>query len=128
VHTVIETPAFLASAQQEGVSDDELDTIKVAIAESPDIGEIMPGTGGARKVRFAGRGKGKSGGYRVVTFFGGIDMPVFLLDIFGKGSKANLTKAERNELQLILTRLPQEWRKQRKKTPFRMRPHRRQEY
>lgn len=110
------------------MSDDELDTIKVAIAESPDIGEIMPGTGGARKVRFAGRGKGKSGGYRVVTFFGGIDMPVFLLDIFGKGSKANLTKAERNELQLILTRLPQEWRKQRKKTPFRMRPHRRQEY
>jgi hypothetical protein len=115
VQTVIETPAFLASAQQEGVSEDELNTIKTVIAEKPDIGEIMPGTGGARKVRFAGRGKGKSGGYRVVTFFGGTDMPVFLLDIFGKGSKANLTKAERNELQLILMRLPQEWRDKQKK-------------
>jgi hypothetical protein len=51
-----------------------------------------------------------------VTFFGGTEMPVFLLDIFGKGSKANLTKAERNELQMILMRLPQEWRDQQKKS------------
>lgn len=114
MQTVIETPAFLLSARQEGVSEGELDAIKTAIAEKPDIGEIVPGTGGARKVRFAGRGKEKSGGYRVVTFFGGADMPVFLLDIFGKGSKANLTKAERNELQQILSRLPQQWRDKQK--------------
>lgn len=55
----------------------------------------MPGCGGARKWRMAGRGKGKSGGYRVITFYGGVDMPVFLLDVFGKGSKSNLTDAEK---------------------------------
>jgi hypothetical protein len=74
------------------------------------MGEVMPGTGGARKIRFAGRGKGKSGGYRVITFFGGGDMPVFLLDVYGKGTQANLSQAERNELRSILTELPRQWR------------------
>lgn len=58
----------------------------------------MIGTGGCRKIRFAGRGKGKSGGYRVITFYSGLDMPVFLLTVFGKSERADLTKAERNML------------------------------
>ena len=102
MHTVIETPAFLASAQEEGLSDDERAEIVAALARNPDAGELMPGTGGARKVRFAGRGKGKSGGYRVITFYGGWDIPLFLLDVYGKGSRANLSKAERNDASYIL--------------------------
>ena len=70
----------------------------------------MPGTGGARKLRFAGRGKGKSGGYRVITFYADRDMPVFLLDVYGKDSQASLSGAERNELRAILTDLPRVWR------------------
>lgn len=70
----------------------------------------MPGTGGARKVRFAGRGKGKSGGFRVITFYAAEDIPVFLLDIYGKDTQANLSKAECNELRKILTDLPRVWR------------------
>ena len=62
VHTVIETPAYLASAKDEGLSEDERVTIVSAISTNPEAGELMPGTGSARKVRFAGRGKGKSGG------------------------------------------------------------------
>ncbi|MGE3869533.1 MAG: type II toxin-antitoxin system RelE/ParE family toxin [Pseudorhodoplanes sp.] len=69
--------------------------IVTALAHDPERGEVMPGCGGARKWRMAGRGKGKSGGYRVITFYGGVDMPVFLLDVFGKGSKSNLTDAEK---------------------------------
>jgi hypothetical protein len=49
-----------------------------------------------------------------LRFYGGEDIPVFLLDIYGKGSRANLTKAERNELRTILTALPQAWREQAK--------------
>jgi hypothetical protein len=45
-----------------------------AIAEDPLEGEIIPGTGGARKRRFAGRGRGKSGGYRVISFYAGDDV------------------------------------------------------
>jgi hypothetical protein len=58
----------------------------------------MQGTGGCRKIRLAGRGKGKSGGYRIIFAFGGVGIPVFLLTVFGKGEKDNLTKAERNDL------------------------------
>lgn len=58
----------------------------------------MQGTGGCRKLRLAGRGKGKSGGYRTITFFGGDDLPVFLITVFSKGERANLSKAERNAL------------------------------
>jgi len=100
----------LASAKDEGLTEEERNAIVDFIANSPDAGDIMAGTGGARKVRFAGRGKGKSGGYRVITFFADLDIPIFLLDIYGKGSQANLSPAERNELRSILTDLPKVWR------------------
>jgi len=110
VHTVVETPAYLASAKDEGVDDDERAEIVRFLSSDPTAGDLIVGTGGARKVRFAGRGHGKSGGYRVVTFFAGDDIPVFLLDIYGKGNRANLTKAERNELRAVLSELPKAWR------------------
>jgi hypothetical protein len=43
-----------------------------------------------------GRGKGKSGGYRLITFYSGPDLPVFLLTVFSKGERTDLTKGERN--------------------------------
>jgi hypothetical protein len=112
VHAVIETPAFLTSVRELGMDDDERAEIVTYLAYHPEAGDLMPGTGGARKLRFTGGGKGKSGGYRVITFFAGADIPVFLLDVFGKGDKANLRKAERNELRRVLTAMPQKWREQ----------------
>lgn len=70
----------------------------------------MEGTGGARKLRWAALGKGKSGGARVITFYAGEDMPLFILTIFGKGEKANLSKAERNELRIVLSELARRYR------------------
>jgi hypothetical protein len=67
-------------------------------------------TGGARKVRFAGKGKGKSGGYRIITYYAAEDVPVFLLDIYSKGTKANLSQAQRNTLRKILSALAAKWR------------------
>jgi hypothetical protein len=57
----------------------------------------MPGTGGARKVRFAQPGEGKRGGYRIITFFTGADIPVFLLSVFTKNEKSDLSKDEKND-------------------------------
>jgi len=84
------------------------------MAANPDAGDVMPGTGGARKVRFAGRGKGKSGGYRVITFYAAYDIPVFLLDVYSKDAQANLSQAQRNELRKTLTALPRAWREQKR--------------
>lgn len=79
------------------------------LAANPDAGEVMRGTGGARKLRWATQGKGKSGGARVITFYSGPPVPVFLLTVFGKGEKVYLTRAEQNGLRKILGELVKEY-------------------
>ncbi|MGH6793217.1 MAG: type II toxin-antitoxin system RelE/ParE family toxin [Methyloceanibacter sp.] len=95
---VVETAPFIAAAKAAGLSDADLDRVIGRCAECPDAGDVIQGTGGARKVRFAGRGRGKSGGYRVITFYTGPNLPVFLLTVFAKGERSDLSKAERNAL------------------------------
>jgi hypothetical protein len=70
----------------------------------------MPGTGGARKRRFRGRGKGKSGGYRVISYYAGDDVPVLALALVDKGERADLSKAERNSLARELANYAREYR------------------
>lgn len=98
MQSVVETSSYLAAADQLRINEEERAGIVDLIAADPSIGDVMPGCGGARKVRVRRPGGGKSGGYRLITYFGGEQMPVFLLTIFGKGEKANLTMAERNGL------------------------------
>lgn len=69
----------------------------------------MPGTGGCRKFRLAGRGKGKSGGYRTITFYSGPTIPVFLIAIFSKGERADLSQKERNQLAAMTKALVAEY-------------------
>lgn len=102
---------FIRSAKNVGVTEAELDHIKTVLAQNPTSGDEMPGTGGARKIRFAARGKGKRGGYRVITFYSGEDIPVFLLDIFAKGEKIDLTQEERHILKDILGQIVETYRR-----------------
>lgn len=81
------------------------------VAANPAAGELIVGSGGARKFRWRAKGKGKSGSMRVITYFGGAGIPAFLLSVFGKGDKANLTMAERNQLRTMLGALATEYRK-----------------
>ncbi|WP_298940686.1 type II toxin-antitoxin system RelE/ParE family toxin [uncultured Psychromonas sp.] len=68
------------------------------MAEHPKAGDLMQGTGGIRKLRWAKSGSGKSGGVRVIYYFHNESIPLFLLSLFGKNEKANLSHAERNLL------------------------------
>lgn len=114
MQTVVETPAFLSDARSLGLSDAERLAVVTWIAGNPAAGDAIEGTGGARKVRFAGKSKGKSGGYRVITFFSGVDIPVFLLNIFAKNEKADLTPKERRVLRNVLADLVKTYRPTRK--------------
>ena len=67
------------------------------MAAHPQSGAIMQGTGGIWKLRWASGSKGKSGGVRVIYYYHNESIPLFLLTVFGKSEKANLSKAERNE-------------------------------
>ena len=110
LHAVVETPEFLRQAR--GLLDDDERTALVDwLAAHPTAGDLMVGTGGARKFRWAAKGKGKSGGVRAITYYSGSGVPVFLLSVFGKHEKANLTPAERNELRTVLALLVREYRK-----------------
>ena len=105
MQTVIETESYLRDAKDAKMSEDEMTSAVDLVASDPEAGDVMQGTGGVRKARLAGRGKGKSGGYRIVWYFGGGDIPVFLLTVFGKGEKANLTQGERNALRSLTATL-----------------------
>jgi hypothetical protein len=113
VHTVVETHAYVAAAKACGMTADEMIAVVDLIAASPDAGAIMPGCGGARKLRVARRGAGKSGGYRVISYVAGEATPVFLLTVFGKNEKSNLTVAERNALATLTKRLADGYRRRR---------------
>lgn len=73
----------------------------------PKAGVIISGTDGIRKLRWARQGMGKSGGVRVIYYFHNEQMPLYLLTVFGKSEKANLSKAERNELAKLVRLLVQ---------------------
>lgn len=111
MHTVNQSGTFLADAAAAGLTEGELLEIISAIAAEPKMGVVMPGTGGARKARFAGKGKGKSGGYRTVHYFAGDDVPVLMLALINKGERENLTKAERNELRKELAGYAEDYRR-----------------
>jgi hypothetical protein len=81
------------------------------LAANPKAGDLMVGTGGARKLRFARPGTGKSGGYRIVTYYAGTDALLFLLNVFTKNDRANLSQSERNELRDILADMASFYRK-----------------
>ncbi|HRY05947.1 MAG TPA: type II toxin-antitoxin system RelE/ParE family toxin [Hyphomicrobiaceae bacterium] len=105
MHTVAETHSFRRAAKDAGMSEDEISAFVSYIAENPTAGDEIVGTGGCRKVRLAGRGKGKSGGYRTITFYTGNSLPVFLLTVFAKGEKVSLTTSERNDLRDLTKRI-----------------------
>ena len=107
--TVVETPSYLRRAEKL-LSEDERFAVVNLVAEDPESGNLMRGTGGVRKVRIAREGGGKSGGYRVVYFFHDSGMPLFLLALFAKSGKANLTTAECNQLRALTTRLVKQYR------------------
>lgn len=99
LQTVIETPVYLSAAKEEGMTSDEMTAAVSLVAANPRAGHPIVGSGGCRKVRVPGKGRGKAGGYRVVTFFTGEDVPVFLLAVLSKGSRANFSKGERNAMK-----------------------------
>lgn len=97
MQTVVETPSYLGDAERL-FTREERTAIVDELAADPKCGVVIPGTGGVRKVRVGFGGRGKSGGARVIYLFSGNDVPVFLLAVFAKNEKANLTAAERNAL------------------------------
>ena len=114
LHAVAETQTFVRDAQDAGVSDEARAAMVDAMAADPKGGDEIRGSGGVRKRRFAGRGKGKSGGYRVLTAYFGEHAPVYALALLSKGERANFTAAEVADLKALTAELSKYWRERRR--------------
>jgi hypothetical protein len=95
--TIAEMPEFVRRAARL-LSAEERMALLEYLAANPRAGDLIPGTGGVRKLRWARGGRGKSAGVRAIYYFHSDAMPLYLLTVFGKNERADLTAVERNEL------------------------------
>ncbi|KHD08197.1 hypothetical protein PN36_09645 [Candidatus Thiomargarita nelsonii] len=95
--TVVEHAHYLSQAAKL-LTEDQKQKIVDMLAADPEMGDLIIGTGGCRKLRYAA---GKSGGVRIIQLFVSKDGYVHLLDVYKKGEKDSLTKAEKNELSKL---------------------------
>ncbi len=100
----MELPEFTRRAKRI-LTNEEIDALLYHLSANPNGGNLIEGTGGIRKLRWASKGKGKSGGSRIIYFFYNETIPLFLLTIFSKSEKENLSKSERNELGRLTRKL-----------------------
>ena len=109
MQTVAELAEFTRTADKL-LSPVELQDLIRYLASYPKAGDLMEGTGGVRKLRWRRGDHGKSGGVRVIYYFYDEHMPLYLLTLFAKGDRANLSKAERNELADLTSALVSIWK------------------
>ena len=111
MHTVVELPEFIRRSRPL-ISEREAQSLITYLAGAPLAGDLIEGTGGVRKLRWAREGMGKRGGVRVIYYFHSDRMPLYLLTIFSKNERADLTMAERSALSTLVERLVAALRKE----------------
>jgi len=119
--TIVELPTFMQQADKVWAVD-ELEEFKGFIAKTPLAGDVIPRTGGLRKIRWSSRlqGKGKRSGSRVIYYFFDVDVPIYLLDLYLKGERIDLGQKTMTILKRMAGELKAEHKGNRdhvKKTP-----------
>ena len=105
----VELPSFTYALSQLKLGDDFLQELQNRILKNPDIGDIIPGSGGARKIRFKLRNKGSQGGVRIVYIDIVYKESIYLLDMYSKNTKKDLTPAEKASIfDIIKEGIPNE--------------------
>lgn len=95
---IIHTPAFTATA--DGVlSVSQVRELEILLATNPTAGDVIPGTGGVRKVRVALSGRGKRGGGRVIYFAHQVRERVYLFFLYAKNDQGNLTADQKRAVR-----------------------------
>lgn len=100
--TFIQTDEFIKNWERLGLTDDDLQRLELEIMKNPQVGPVIQGTGKLRKMRFAFENKGKSGSSRVCYVDFLIHETVYLITVYSKNEKDNLSKAERNEIKKFI--------------------------
>lgn len=112
MQTVAETPIFTRQASK--LFDEEQKRALIDfLAEHPEAGDEIPGTGGVRKVRYAASGRGKRGGARVIYYYLDDTIPVYALLVFAKNVKTDMTPDEKRIVANLAAELKKAWKENR---------------
>jgi mRNA-degrading endonuclease RelE of RelBE toxin-antitoxin system len=100
---IVETPIFTRLIN-ELMGDDEYRDFQEVLVTRPDMGDLIQGGGGLRKVRWKLEGRGKSGGVRVIYYWVTADDQIRMLYVYPKGKQENLTQEQLAQLRKIVER------------------------
>jgi hypothetical protein len=98
--TVLQLPKFKAEAT-ELIGADGIEALAVYLIGHPDAGDVIPGSGGVRKLRWAAKGKGKRGGARIIYLYVVVAARIYLIRCYAKNVKTDLTPDEKKQLRQI---------------------------
>jgi len=110
--TVVETPEFVSRVDKLMTKEDAGELIAY-LARNPTAGDLVPGAGGIRKLRWRLQGRGKRGGARVIYFFYSSDLPLFALTLFAKNERVDLSQEDRNSFRRLTKLLVRTYRRER---------------
>ena len=100
---IVETPVFTRRVL-DALTDDEYRKLQEFLAQYPEAGNVIPGSGGLRKLRWAVSGKGKRGGTRIIYYWLREEDTILMLFVFKKNEQSDLTKVQLKALKAIVTR------------------------
>ncbi|ABM59831.1 type II toxin-antitoxin system RelE/ParE family toxin [Verminephrobacter eiseniae] len=95
--TIVEIPAFLTAAGAIWTDEERAELIDY-VARNPESGNVIPGTGGVRKLRWGRAGIGKRGGARVIYFYYRTDAPIYMLSAYAKAANVDLTPDQKKQV------------------------------
>jgi hypothetical protein len=111
--TVVETSVFARRAEKLLTSEEHEDLL-LYLSMYHKAGDEIPGTAGVRKLRYAVRGRGKSGGIRAIYYFFDEQNPLYALLLYGKNEQGNLSPEQKKHVKAIAAAVKTEARKKRK--------------
>ncbi len=101
----IETSEFRRRWIRSGLGEEDLRELQGYLLEHPTAGDVVQGTGGVRKLRWARPGRGKSGGVRTIYLDLAGRQTTWLITVFSKNERADLSSEERREIKRFVTRI-----------------------
>jgi len=99
---LIETSLFTKQVEAS-LSDEEYRALQLHLVLHPDVGDVIPGSGGLRKMRWRLQGRGKRGGARVIYYWKNSAGQIFLLFLYPKNERSSLSPAELRTLRKLVT-------------------------
>ena len=99
---IVETLIFSRELKSNDVPDEDYRNLQIQLVANPDLGDLIQGTGGARKIRMKGQSGGKRGGFRIIYYWKRTAQQIFMLLIYPKGKQDDLTPDQKKFLKRVI--------------------------